>query len=117
GAPGRNGGGPMKMWHILSFAMLYLWEVVRSTGYLAWLVVRPRIELRSRFVEVPLELESEFGRFFFACLVTMTPGTLAVSLDGDRGVLLVHLLDAPDEVRAVADIKARIEVPLLRIFT
>ena len=106
----------MSIIHVIRFAVLYLWEVIRSTGNLAWLVLRPRIDLHPRFVEVPLELEGEFPRFFFACLVSMTPGSLSVSLDSSRGVLCVHLLDARDSGAAVEELKRRIERPLLRIF-
>lgn len=106
----------MKLIRILIFALLYLWEIIRSTGNLAWLVVRPGLELHPRFVDVPLALNGEFPRFLFACLVSMTPGSLSVSLDAERGILLVHLLDADDLEASVREIKSRLEAPLLRIF-
>jgi multicomponent K+:H+ antiporter subunit E len=106
----------MKFIHSVIFVFLYLWEVVRSTASLTWLVLRPRLDLHPRFVEVPLELREDFPRFLFACLVSMTPGSMSVSLDPGRGVLLVHLLDARDPASSIAQIKSRIESPLLRIF-
>jgi len=107
----------MKLIHIFIFALLYLWEVMRSTVNLAWLVVRPGLDLQPQFVEVPLTLKGEFPRFLFACLVSMTPGSLSVSLDAERGILLVHLLNANDPEGSVIDMKKRLEAPLLRIFT
>jgi multicomponent K+:H+ antiporter subunit E len=106
----------MKVLYLLQFTGTYLFEVMRSTGQLAWLVVRPRIDLHPRFVRVPLELEGEMARLLFACLVSMTPGTLSVALDAERRELLVHLLDSRDERVSVAEIKERIERPMLRIF-
>lgn len=106
----------MKFFHFIAFMFLYLWEVIRSTVNLAMLVLRPRILLHPHFVEVPLELEGQFPRFFFACLVSMTPGSLSVSLDEKRGILLVHLLDARDPQRSIREIKSKIESPLLRVF-
>jgi multisubunit Na+/H+ antiporter MnhE subunit len=106
----------MKLIHVIHFAVLYLWEVIRSTGNLAWLVLRPKIDLHPRFVDVPLALEGEFPRFFFACLVSMTPGSLSVSLDAEKGILCVHLLDVSDPDVSIAELKSRIEEPLLRIF-
>jgi len=106
----------MKLIRILIFALLYLWEVIRSTGNLAWLVVRPRQELHPQFVDVPLSLKGEFPRFLFACLVSMTPGSLSVSLDAERGILLVHLLNSNDPDESVRVMKSRLEAPLLRIF-
>lgn len=106
----------MKLIHVIHFAVLYLWEVIRSTVTLARLVLSPKLDLHPHFVDVPLALEGGFPRFLFACLVSMTPGSLSVSLDAERGILCVHLLDVRDSEAAVAALKSRIEAPLLRIF-
>lgn len=106
----------MKLAYIIQFTLLYLWEIIRSTVSLAWLVLRPKIDLHPRFVDVPLALEGEFPRFLFACFVSMTPGSLSVSLDGEKGILCVHLLDVADPDASIAELKTRIEEPLLRIF-
>ncbi len=106
----------MKLFHSIVFALIYLREVVLSTARLARLVLQPHIDLRPRFVEVPLTLRGEFSRFLYACLISMTPGTLSVALDHERGILLVHLLDARDPATAVSELKSRFEMPLVRIF-
>lgn len=106
----------MKFFHILAFMLIYLREVVVSTWRLAQLVLSPRLDLKPRFVEVPLDLQGEMPRFLFACLVSMTPGSLSVGIDPDRGLLIVHLLDAPDPEAAIREIKAVFEQPLIRIF-
>lgn len=106
----------MKAFHVLAFVLIYLWQVVLSTGRLAKLVLQPRPALNPRFVEVPLNLRGEMPRFLFACLISMTPGSLSVGLDHDRGVLIVHLLDAQDPATAVRAMKETFETPLIRIF-
>lgn len=106
----------MKVFHILAFALIYLREVVMSTLRLAGMVLSPQIKLDSRFVEVPLDLQGEMPRFLFACLISMTPGSMSVGIDPDRGVLVVHLLDAPDPEAAIREMKAVFEQPLIRIF-
>jgi multicomponent K+:H+ antiporter subunit E len=89
--------------------------VVLSTARLAKLVVQPRIDLKPRFVEVPFDLPGEFPPFLYACLISMTPGSLSVAIDHERRVLLVHLLDAADPDAAVAELQHRFEAPLLRV--
>jgi multicomponent K+:H+ antiporter subunit E len=106
----------MKLYYSIAFVFLYLWEVILSTVNLVTLVVRPQLRLQPCFVDVPLDLEGPFARFLFACLVSMTPGTLSVALDGERGILLVHLLDSSDPELSIRELKSKIEVPLLRIF-
>jgi multisubunit Na+/H+ antiporter MnhE subunit len=106
----------MKLFHILLFMLIYLREVVMSTWRIARLVLSPRLDLKPRFVEVPLNLQGEMPRFLFACLISMTPGSLSVGINPDRGLLMVHLLDAPDPEAAIREIKEVFEQPLIRIF-
>jgi multicomponent K+:H+ antiporter subunit E len=61
-------------------------------------------------------LQQQLPRLLFACLISMTPGTMSVGLDPDRGILLVHLLDAPDADAAIREMKETFEQPLIRIF-
>jgi len=106
----------MKAVHALVFVLIYLWEVVFSTYKLALIVLHPNPVLNPRFIDVPLDLKDEMPRFLFACLISMTPGTMSVGLDHDRGVLIVHVLDAPDPEAAVRNMKKTFEQPLVRIF-
>lgn len=106
----------MKLIHALVFVLIYLREIVLSTARIARLVLSPTLRLNPRFVEVPLDLQGELPRFLFACLITMTPGSMSVGLDQQNNRLLVHLLDAPDPDAAVAEMKSVFEQPLVRIF-
>lgn len=106
----------MKLIHILVFALIYLWEVMHSTWKLALIVLHPKPDLNPCFIDVPLDLKDELPRFLFACLISMTPGTMSVGLDQERGVLIVHVLDAPDPAAAVRNMKKTFEQPLVRIF-
>ena len=57
-----------------------------------------------------------FAGALLACIITATPGTIWVSHDPGRRVLVIHVLDLVDESTWVANIKRRYERPLLRIF-
>jgi multisubunit Na+/H+ antiporter MnhE subunit len=106
----------MRLLHAITFAILYLWQVILSTWRLTVLTLSPKPRIAPCFVDVPLDLRGEFPCFLFACLISMTPGSLSVALDRERQVLVVHLLDAPDPAAAVSEMKAVFEQPLLRIF-
>lgn len=106
----------MKLFHLCVFVLIYLREVVLSTFRLAVLVLSPTISLKPCFVEVPLDLKGELPRFLFACLISMTPGSLSVGLDHKQGLLIVHLLDAAEPDAAIREIKTVFEQPLIRIF-
>ncbi len=106
----------MKLIHALRFTLIYLREIVLSTFRIAALVMRPKIRLNPCFVEVPLDLKGELPRLIFACLISMTPGSMSVGIDHQRERLTVHLLDAPDPQAAIRDMKRIFEKPLITIF-
>lgn len=106
----------MRLLYALGFVLFYLWEIALSTLRIAKLLCRPRMQLQSRFVEVPLELQGPLARFLYACLISMTPGSMSVALDNERDILVVHLIDAPDEQAAIRELKDSFETPLMRIF-
>jgi multicomponent K+:H+ antiporter subunit E len=106
----------MRVIHALAFIVFYLWEIAYSTLRIALLLLRPKLQLQSRFVEVPLDLEGSLARFLYACLISMTPGSMSVALDDERDILIVHLIDAPDEEEGIRELKKSFETPLIRIF-
>jgi len=106
----------MKIVYAFGFILFYLWEIVISTFRIGLMVVSPRLSLQPEFVEVEMDLKGDLPRFLFACLISMTPGSLSVGMDATRGVLLVHLIDAPDTDAAIAEMKENFEKPLIRIF-
>ena len=101
---------------VLIFKVLQ--EIVRSNIAVARVVlglVRDR-EVRSGFVQIPLELRDPYGLAALAAIITATPGTIWAGLSRDGKFLTLHILDLEDEKEWIRYIKDRFEKPLLRIF-
>lgn len=93
-------------------------DIVRSNigvGRIILGLVRDR-EVRSGFLEIPLELEDPHGLAVLAAIITSTPGTVWVDHAADRRILTLHILDLKDETAWIRTIKDRYERPLLGIF-
>lgn len=103
---------PLLGWLLL----LVVLDIVRSNIAVARLILRHRIEARSGFVAIPLSLTDRYGLAVLACIITSTPGTIWVSYDSNRSILLIHVLDLVDEQTWIDSIKQRYERPLLEIF-
>jgi multicomponent K+:H+ antiporter subunit E len=104
----------------LAAALIFvvIWEVIRSNIAVSRIVlglVRNR-EVRSGFVEIPLDLRDPYGLAALAAIITATPGTVWVGLSADGKRLTLHILDIEDEQRWIGYIKDRFERPLMRIF-
>lgn len=102
---------------LVPLAARVLLDIVYANLEVALLVLGPRARLRPGYVWVPLALRDEHAIFLFAGIITLTPGTLSAALSPGRRHLLVHALHVNDAQALVASIKARYEVPLLRVFS
>ncbi|HEX5961405.1 MAG TPA: Na+/H+ antiporter subunit E [Rhodanobacteraceae bacterium] len=91
-------------------------DIVRSNIAVAKIIVSPRPHFTSGFIAVPLETNNPYALALLACIITATPGTIWVSHDSGRRVLLIHVLDVIDEAAWIDHIKRRYEQPLLRVF-
>jgi multicomponent K+:H+ antiporter subunit E len=91
-------------------------DIVRSNIAVARIIVSPKPRFTSGFVTIPLEITSPYALALLACIITATPGTIWVSHDSGRRILVIHVLDVVDEAIWIDHIKRRYEQPLLRIF-
>jgi multicomponent Na+:H+ antiporter subunit E len=80
----------------------------RVPGYLAWLslqVIKSNLDVARRIwrggsavdpvvANIPLPPLSDAGKVLYANSITLTPGTVAMDIDEDRNVVLVHALSA-----------------------
>jgi multicomponent K+:H+ antiporter subunit E len=75
-----------------------------------------RRQRTSGFVNIPLDIRNPHALALLACIITSTPGTLWVSFDEQKGLLMIHVLDLIDEGEWIRTVKGRYERHLLEIF-
>lgn len=83
---------------VLFYLALLFIEIVKANLQVIRLVLSPVIEVEPCLVRFRTDLRSEAARVALANSITLTPGTLTVSLEGND--LLIHALDR-DMVRGV----------------
>ena len=93
-------------------------DIVRSNIGVARIVLGlvPDRDVRSGFLEIPLDMRDAHGLAMLAAIVTSTPGTAWVDLSADGRTLTLHLLDLRDEAEWIRTIKHRYERRLMAIF-
>ena len=77
--------------HILLYAIVLLVEIVRANFAITKLVLSPQIDVEPCLVKFQTPLKTNAARVALANSITLTPGTITVSLEGDN--LLVHALN------------------------
>ncbi|MCB1922148.1 MAG: Na+/H+ antiporter subunit E [Gammaproteobacteria bacterium] len=75
------------------YLLTLLIALLRANLDLARRVVTPSLPIRPAMVRVSTSLRSDLGRLVLANSITLTPGTLAVDVEGDQ--LIVHWIDCP----------------------
>ena len=102
---------------ILVLAARVAWDILRSNLAVAKIILGgPRREVRSGFVQVPLQLTNGYGLAVLACIITSTPGTIWMSYDDKERVLLIQVFDLVDESIWIRTVTERYERPLREIF-
>lgn len=92
-------------------------DILRSNLALLRIILFGRSrQVTSGFVAIPLELTSPYGLAMLACIITATPGTIWMSYEARRGVLLIHVFDLVDEDEWRRLITERYARPLQEIF-
>lgn len=107
-----------RLYLAIPLAATVLVDILRSNLAVARIVlglVRDR-QVRSGFLEIPLELTDPHGLTILAVIVTSTPGTAWAGVSSDGRTLTLHVLDLQDEQATTRLIKLRYEQPLRRIF-
>jgi multicomponent Na+:H+ antiporter subunit E len=79
-----------------------LWEIVKANIDVAVRVWSPTLRIEPQLVWVPCELETDLGTVIYANSITLTPGTVTISVDVDTKELLVHALSV-ESARSLTD--------------
>lgn len=93
-------------------------DILRSNLGVARIVLglTGKRQVRSGFLDIPLELRDPHGLAILAVIITSTPGTAWAGVAPDGATLKLHILDLKDEAEWIHTIKHRYERPLMRIF-
>jgi multicomponent Na+:H+ antiporter subunit E len=76
----------------VSFFFFYLKEVVLSNFRVAHDVLTPRHRMKPGIIAVDIEGLTDWQIFFMSNLITMTPGTLGLTVSEDRKKLFIHAM-------------------------
>ncbi len=65
-------------------------QILKTNVDVTWRILHPRLPISPTMVRVPMPHKTPLGRAVYANSITLTPGTVAMTIDGDT--LLVHAL-------------------------
>ncbi len=82
--------------HFAWYVPIFVWECLKANIDVAYRVSHPRMPIRPGIVKVKTRLRSDTGLTCLANSITLTPGTLSVDIDREKGILYVHWINVLD---------------------
>lgn len=103
---------------IFYYFPVFLFEVLKANIDVAYRVLHPKLLINPGIVKIKTTLKSDTALTFLANSITLTPGTLSVDIDKERGFLYIHWIDVKykDVEAATKAIASRFEKILKKIF-
>jgi len=74
----------------ISYTIFLIKEIIVSNFNVAKIVLSPHVVISPQVVIIETKIKSDFHKAIFANSITLTPGTLTISLDRDK--IAVHCL-------------------------
>jgi multicomponent Na+:H+ antiporter subunit E len=95
-----------------------LWECIKANIDVAYRVVHPDLPIKPGIVKIKTNLKSDVALTFLANSITLTPGTMCVDIDKEKGILYIHWIYVRDDrlEEATSLIAGKFEKILKRIF-
>jgi multicomponent Na+:H+ antiporter subunit E len=96
----------------VKLTLVFCRELLMSNLSVLWVVLNPRLRVRSGVIAVPTDLRGDVALTLLANMITLTPGTLTLDISPDRRYLFVHTLNLDDPEDVKRDIHQAFEVYL-----
>ena len=75
---------PVKLLSFVFYCLvIFVWELTKANIDMAKRVLSPKLNINPGIVKIPVELKSEYAQAMLANSITLTPGTITVSLGED----------------------------------
>ena len=76
---------------IILYVPWLTWAIIRSNIDIAAIILKPGLPISPRVIKIKAGQKSTVGKVLYANSITLTPGTVALDIDGD--IITVHALD------------------------
>lgn len=80
-----------KSLRLLQYILVLIWEIIKANAAVMRMILSPKFKNEPVIVHFRTDLKSKSARVLLANSITLTPGTITVSLEEDEYV--VHCLD------------------------
>lgn len=100
---GQSEKSLIKAWRLLCYIPWELYQIVLANLDVAYRVLHPRMPIDPRIIEFETPLRKDWALTTLANSITLTPGTLTVQVEPEKGKFQVHAIAQEPEAALLID--------------
>jgi multicomponent Na+:H+ antiporter subunit E len=100
---------------ILKLVYIFMRELILSNLQVVKIVYRPKLDIQPGIIALPTVLKSNWEITILANLITLTPGTLSISVSNDYQTIFIHAMDIRDKDEIINSIKNTFEKAIMEV--
>lgn len=100
---------------LVKLFLIFMRELILSNIAVLKIVLKPKLDMKPGIFAMTTKLERSWEITTLANLITLTPGTLVVSISDDNKTLYIHAMDIDDVNESIASIKNTFEKAIAEV--
>jgi multicomponent Na+:H+ antiporter subunit E len=100
---------------IVILIYIFIRELILSNLEVVKVVYRPTVDIQPGIIAIPTDLRTNWEITLLANLITLTPGTLSISVSNDNQTIYVHAMDIRDKDETIKSIKETFEDAIMEV--
>lgn len=104
--------------HFIIYIFRFFWEMIKANFEVAYLVIHPMLPIKPGIVKIKTKLTKDSAITVLANSITLTPGTMTVDVNKDKGELYIHWIKVKvqETESATKEISEKFEKTLTEVF-
>jgi multicomponent Na+:H+ antiporter subunit E len=107
-----------RFFHFLIYIPKFFWEMIKANLEVAYLVVHPLLPIKPGIVKIKTKLTKDSAITVLANSITLTPGTMTVDVNKEKGEIYIHWIKVKSQETELAtkEISEKFEKTLMEVF-
>ncbi|OCA88144.1 cation:proton antiporter [Bacillus sp. FJAT-27225] len=104
-----------RIWSWVKLTLIFFKELLLSNIAIIKIVLKPKLDMRPGIFALETELTKDWQILLLSSLITLTPGTLVISVSDDNKILFVHAMNIGEIEEEIQSIKNTFERAILEV--
>lgn len=104
-----------RLWSFIKLILIFFRELLLSNIAITKIVLKPKLDMSPGIFALETDLTKAWQITLLSSLITLTPGTLVISISEDNKILFVHAINIGEIETEINNIKNTFERAILEV--